>query len=409
MSAGDAKHAIPDGADAVCADVRLTRAGAVGDRARQLVANSTSASGNLQDDVTRRSLGPSAAATRRSVRYSRGCSGAPALRTRWTLAGSSSQFTPTRYVERRARIRPPDCKSPWTTSTPASLDAKSRCPAAMARGTAVRRVCGSGSNAMEWRTNPWRGAGQAREDSAASSAGQWAGDESPCHRASPTRRNALLLEDPSNRRPAHTVAEVLEGALDSGRAPRRVLDGHPPDQRPNGGLDTRTAGSPSWRRTSAGRQLAVPAENRICRDDGRHLRQCGTSHWRPSTARRRRSSSLSCRRRPRRCARNTRFSSRRNAITSSCSRRIQPQRVRRPQDRRHRRILRQPVGSSFGTVRAEPSAGSDSAVDRAPLTTVDGENSREKAQNVREDSGRPFEHSGARHRTPSAILSQSSG
>jgi hypothetical protein len=39
MIAGDANHGTPDDADAACADIRSTRSGAVGDRARQGTAS----------------------------------------------------------------------------------------------------------------------------------------------------------------------------------------------------------------------------------------------------------------------------------------------------------------------------------------------------------------------------------
>ncbi len=85
------------------------------------------------------------------------------------------------------------------------------------------------------------------------------------------------LQDPSNRRPANTMPEVLHGALDPRIAPRVVLAGHAQNEVPDVCLDTWTAGSPPYLRTRATCQLAVPTQNRVGGGNGRHLHQCGTS------------------------------------------------------------------------------------------------------------------------------------
>jgi hypothetical protein len=166
----------------------------------------------------------------------------------------------------------------------------------------------------------------------------------------------VSLQDPSNRRSANTVAEVLHGALDPRIAPRVVLAGHAQNDVPDGCLYTWTAGSRPYVRTRAPCQLAVPTQNRVCGGNGRHLHQCGTSQLvSQPRASRLRSSSLSCGRLPRSCARNTRFSSRRNAMTSSCSRRIQPRRA--PTNHWNGNTAAfyvSHVRSNFGTIRAEP-------------------------------------------------------
>ena len=71
-------------------------------------------------------------------------------------------------------------------------------------------------------------------------------------------------------------------------------------------------------------QLAMPSKNRICGDKRRHVSQYSASQMLPSIARRRRCPSFNCSRRPDNCDFSVRFSSRRNAITSRCSRSSHP-------------------------------------------------------------------------------------
>ena len=87
----------------------------------------------------------------------------------------------------------------------------------------------------------------------------------------------MRLQDPSNRRPANTMPEVLHGALDPRIAPRVVLPGHAQNEFPDVGLYTWAAGSAPYVRTRAICQLAVPTQNRVCGGNRWHLHQCGTS------------------------------------------------------------------------------------------------------------------------------------
>jgi hypothetical protein len=74
------------------------------------------------------------------------------------------------------------------------------------------------------------------------------------------------------------VAEILERALHPRVPPRRILLRHPPYQLADFGEDTTTACSCRCVRPLAGDELPVPAEQRVGRDDRRHVAQCLPAH-----------------------------------------------------------------------------------------------------------------------------------
>jgi len=69
------------------------------------------------------------------------------------------------------------------------------------------------------------------------------------------------------------VPEILEGTLNPRVAPRRVVLGHSRHKLPDLGKDTATAGSLPPIRPLARHQLPVPSQERIRRDECRHLTQ----------------------------------------------------------------------------------------------------------------------------------------
>src|SRR5438552_6780093 len=80
-------------------------------------------------------------------------------------------------------------------------------------------------------------------------------------------RDALRLEDPSNRRSPNAVSEILQRAADPGIAPRRVLLGHPDHQLPNLYEYATPTALPLRVRPLTGDQQPMPPENRVGRDD----------------------------------------------------------------------------------------------------------------------------------------------
>src|SRR5262245_1747094 len=91
------------------------------------------------------------------------------------------------------------------------------------------------------------------------------------------RWNAVRLQDPRDRRPADSMADVLQRADDSGVAPRRILRGHAHHQTPDLGQHARTTASGLRVRPLAGNQLSMPPENRVGRDDRRDRAEAATA------------------------------------------------------------------------------------------------------------------------------------
>jgi hypothetical protein len=113
--------------------------------------------------------------------------------------------------------------------------------------------------------------------------------------------------------------------LVSACSPRGIVGRHPDHQTPNLVLNWGSAPLPGGLVPLAGHKLAMPSEDGVGRDDARHLLEQPTSEPPAEHAlRRRRSLSLKRRRRPCSWARSPRFSSRRNAMTSRCSRSSHP-------------------------------------------------------------------------------------
>jgi len=137
------------------------------------------------------------------------------------------------------------------------------------------------------------------------------------------RWNAVRLQDPRDRRPADSMADVPQRADDSGVAPRRILRGHAHYQTPDLGQHARTTASRLRVRPLAGNQLSMPP--RIV--SGVTIVATAPRRRRPSrcpcTASRRRSSSVR-RILLRTCARRMRFSSIRYARASCCRWSSQP-------------------------------------------------------------------------------------
>ena len=120
------------------------------------------------------------------------------------------------------------------------------------------------------------------------------------------------------------MPDVLQGPLDARIAPGRILFRHPHRQAPNLRQHSTTAWATSCVRPLPGDELTMPAKQRVRRDDGRDLRNRPRPSRDARTASRRRSASVSCRRRPRSWRRSTRFSSSRYRRTSRSSRSSHP-------------------------------------------------------------------------------------
>jgi hypothetical protein len=111
----------------------------------------------------------------------------------------------------------------------------------------------------------------------------------PCNRALPAWRDALFLEDASNRGPAHVIAEVLHGALNPRIAPGRVFGRHAHDQRPDVYVQTGTSSRATGVRPLAEDQLAMPSEDGVRRGDVATSRSPRRPRRCPIAARRHRS------------------------------------------------------------------------------------------------------------------------
>jgi hypothetical protein len=113
---------------------------------------------------------------------------------------------------------------------------------------------------------------------------------------------------------------VLQGAAHPRIAPGGILLGHTHDEPPDLHEYASTTASPFCVRPFARDELPMPPQNRVGRDDRGDLTQPATANRCPRMPSRRRSSSLSRRRRPRSCPRRMRFSSIRYARDSCCRR-----------------------------------------------------------------------------------------
>jgi hypothetical protein len=88
-------------------------------------------------------------------------------------------------------------------------------------------------------------------------------ERAPRHRTPSAGRKACRLQDARNRRAAHMMAHVLQGALNAGVAPRRIVSGHPHHERTDARLQ------PDAARTGAAvgplpcDQLPVPPKNGV--------------------------------------------------------------------------------------------------------------------------------------------------
>jgi hypothetical protein len=122
------------------------------------------------------------------------------------------------------------------------------------------------------------------------------------------------------------MTQILQRTLNTGVAPARILGRHLHDQAPNFRKDAGASRPALGVRPFSNDQLPVPPKNGVGCDNRRDLRQNPTTKTRAEAARRRRSSSVNRRRWLRRCAFRIRFSSRRYAMTSCCSRWRQPMR-----------------------------------------------------------------------------------
>jgi hypothetical protein len=138
----------------------------------------------------------------------------------------------------------------------------------------------------------------------------------PCHRALSAGRDACRLQDARNRRPAHVVTHVLQGALHARVAPGRILRRHPHHERTNACLQPGAAtacaavhpfcappgATGEWCRASRGSQrgstAGVLSDGRVPRDTDARAHADVVVGLQDATS--------------------ARFSSRRNAITSSC-------------------------------------------------------------------------------------------
>jgi len=99
----------------------------------------------------------------------------------------------------------------------------------------------------------------------------------PGHRPLAARRNALVLQDPRNRRSRDSMAEIPERALNPRITPARIVGRHADNQPPDLDLDARaTRSSPSVGPFPCD-QLAMPPENGIRRDDRCDLHENSTS------------------------------------------------------------------------------------------------------------------------------------
>jgi len=96
---------------------------------------------------------------------------------------------------------------------------------------------------------------------------------SPWSRALPSRRNAMHAQHACDRRATHAVPNVLQRTLNPCVAPRRILGCHSNDQ----GSEVCPKTTMARTRASVGPfardQFTVPANNRVWRDDRRHLRE----------------------------------------------------------------------------------------------------------------------------------------
>jgi hypothetical protein len=82
----------------------------------------------------------------------------------------------------------------------------------------------------------------------------------------------MCFENPSDRRSTHAMPNILEGALDSGVAPRRILLRHPDDEPADLRQDAATSRTCSVRPFPRD-ELPMPAQNRLRRDDRGNLTQ----------------------------------------------------------------------------------------------------------------------------------------
>ena len=150
-----------------------------------------------------------------------------------------------------------------------------------------------------------------------------AAKRAPGGRPLTTGWDALGFENGGNRRSCHAMAPVLQRPLYPRVPPTWILPGHPHGKVPNLGEHPGAPTSPPRVRPLPHTQFAMPSKNGV----GRHERRYVTRRVRrrcPSCARRRRCGSVNRSRRPASCVFSTRVSSRRNAITSRCSRSSHP-------------------------------------------------------------------------------------
>jgi len=139
-----------------------------------------------------------------------------------------------------------------------------------------------------------------------------------------TRRQAFGSKDARDRGTGDTMPHVLQRTLEPCVPPPQIFSCHPHDEPPNGLTHAWSRGR--WRGYVHFRATNFRCHRRIVSGvtsvaNSRSRLRLSRS---PHTARRRRRSSSSCSRRRPSCALSTRFSSRRKAITSRCSRSSHP-------------------------------------------------------------------------------------
>jgi hypothetical protein len=149
------------------------------------------------------------------------------------------------------------------------------------------------------------------------------------------------------------MPQVLQCPSDSRVAPARILVCHADDQTPN--LPARRVGPLlSGVRPLARDEFAMPTENGVRRHDGRDVHQHPGAETLSEDGEPRRSSSLNRMRRPRSCARSTRFSSRRNSISHAAHVRAGHTAPRSAGVTESRASSPSPVRFNFRTRRAQP-------------------------------------------------------
>src|SRR5438093_6344997 len=90
------------------------------------------------------------------------------------------------------------------------------------------------------------------------------------------RWNAFGLQDRGDCRPRNAMTQILQRTLNACVAPAGILAGHPYHEAADLPEHARASRLPPRVCPFLGNELPVPSEDRVGRDDGRHLRQKST-------------------------------------------------------------------------------------------------------------------------------------